>query len=438
MRKITAAAILGMSLLAQLPVHASDFGSLLDKASKLHEEKKKLKEVLNDPTSAKNAVVGGQSQESWLVPKLPGSELKAQRSIDLTRVVLPLSSNLRSDEGNYKQLKLTGEQSVYIYTVPPEVSKSYLKISTQIRQQLATLGFETLWQCDSADKNCGYFFPRRFIFRDRGEDSSKIFQQFDGLDNYVDGNDDYTIYTGRTHRNGQSYFITVVVGPTWNSKVIQYSYEIIKADDPLPPTPGGVPVTAQPAPVPVGVPGSSVGGVKGGLLNGLIAPFPGSQLKAENANDLTRVTIPLSSNQRNDEKNYKRYKLTGEQWVQIYSVPETVSKSYLKVYATIKQQLQAAGFTVLWQCDSADKNCGYFFPRQFIFSERGNDASDIYKKYSLSITNLYDGGSDDYAMITAKTKINGQSYFLFVLVGSDKTVEYSYELIKADEPTAVQ
>lgn len=411
------------TLLAQ-PAFAADGMDFFNKANKLLEEKKKLKEKVSGDNLKRGSEVEGL-RETKLVAKYPGSILTAQQTNDLTRVVLPLSSNLRSDTKNYKKLKLTGEQSVYIYNVPEDVSKSYFKVFGVLKENLKDAGFKALWECDSADKNCGYFFPRQFIFTDRGEDSSQIFRKFDGIDNFVDGSSDYAIYTGKVLRKGQNYFITMIVAK-YRSEV-QYSFEIVKADDPMQDEDGDSSQTGA-GETPVSNNPKAQSGI-----HSLISKFPGSTLNAESTNDLTRVVFPLSSNLRSDEENYKKLKLTGEQHVQIYEVPASVSKSYLKVFAQLKQNLVSEGFETLWQCDSADKNCGYFFPRRFIFSDRGEDASEIYRKFN-GLDNFVDDSSD-YAIYTGKIVYKGQSYFILVIVGKYRSdVAYSIEVVKADDP----
>lgn len=423
--------LLLLSTLAAQPVLAADGLDFLSKANKLMEEKKKLKEKVSEAMESpseslkKGSEVEG-SQESKLVAKYPGSVLKAQQTNDLTRVVLPLSSNLRSDSKNYKKLKLTGEQSVYIYDVPTDVSKSYFKVFNKLKENLQEAGFKSLWECDSADKNCGYFFTRQFVYTDRGEDSSKIFRGFDGLDNFVDDNSDYAIYTGKTVRKNQTYFVTVIVGQ-YRSKV-QYSFEIVKADDPMQDSEDNT--QADTGGNDSGEPPKAESGI-----HGLVKKFQGSNLKAEYTNDLTRVVFPLSSNLRDAPETYKKLKLTGEQHVQIYDVPVSVSKSYFKVLTQLKQNLTASGFETLWQCDSADSNCGYFFPRRFIFSDRGEDASDIYRKFD-GLDNFVDG-STDYGIYTGKIIYKNQSYFILVIVGNYRSeVRYSIEIMEADDPLA--
>ncbi|GGY74343.1 hypothetical protein GCM10011613_19670 [Cellvibrio zantedeschiae] len=413
--------ILLLSIFSIQPALAADGLDFLNKANKLLEEKKRLKEKASEG-SRKNSLEG--AQESRLVAKYPGSILNAQQTNDLTRVVLPLSSNLRSDTKNYKKLKLSGEQSVYIYDVPTDVSKSYFKVFNTLKENLKEAGFKNLWECDSADKNCGYFFPRQFVFTDRGEDSSKIFNAFDGLTNFVDGNSDYAIYTGKTLHRNQTYFITLIVGQ-YSSKV-QYSFEIVKADDPMQDA-GDDSTTGDTA---AETPRDDK--LKPGLG---VAFFPGAKITAEHSNDLTRVVFPISGNLRNQEENYKKLKLTGVQQVQIFNIPANVSKSYLKVLSQMKQNLVSSGFEILWQCDSADNNCGYFFPRRFLFTERGKDASDIYHKFS-GVDNFTDGNSD-YGIVTAKVKYNNQTCFALLIVGSySSEVQYSLEFLVGDDPTA--
>lgn len=417
-----------LSIFAIQPAVAADGMDFLGKASKLLEEKKKLKEKLTGENLKGGSEVEG-AQESKLVAKYPGSTLKAQQTNDLTRVVLPLSSNLRSDKTNYKKLKLTGEQSVYIYTVPEDVSKSYFKVFGALKENLKEAGFKTLWECDSADKNCGYFFTRQFVFTDRGEDSSKIFNQFDGLTNFVDGDSDYAIYTGKVLRKNQTYFITVIVAK-YRSEV-QYSFDIVKADDPM----KDDEEAAETNTGSTGDTGSTNTPNAQSGIHSIIKKFPGSNLKAESTNDLTRVMFPLSSNLRSAQDNYKKLKLTGEQHVQIYTVPPTVSKSYFKVISQLKQNLAAEGFETLWHCDSADKDCGYFFPRRFIFTDRGEDASEIYRKFD-GLDNFVDDSNVDYAIYTGKILYKNQSYFVLVIVGNYRSeVTYSIEVVKADDPT---
>lgn len=416
--------LLLFSIFTAQPVFAADGLDFLNKANKLLEEKKKLKEKISDNTRG-SSVEG--SQESKLLAKYPGSILKAQQTNDLTRVVLPLSNNLRSDKKNYKKLKLTGEQSVYIYDVPADVSKSYLKVFNTLKENLKEAGFKSLWICDSADNNCGYFFPRQFIYTDRGEDSSTVFRKFDGLDNFVDGDSDYAIYTGKVLRKGQNYFITVIVGQ-YRSEV-QYSFEIVKADDPMQDEEDagadqGNANQGDSTDTPPVKPKSGPG----------VAFFPGAKVVAEHTNDLTRVVFPISQNLYGQEENYKKLKLTGIQQVQIFNVPATVSKSYLKVLTQMKQNLAAAGFETLWQCDSADNNCGYIFPRRFLFTERGQDASEIYRKFN-GVDNFTDGKAD-YGIVTSKLTYNNQTYFALLIVGNYRSeIQYSLEIMKADDPT---
>lgn len=421
--------LLLLSTLAAQPALAADGLDFLSKANKLLEEKKKLKEkvseAMENPSESlkKGSQVDGM-QESKLVAKYPRSILNAQQTNDLTRVVLPLSGNLRSDQNNYRKLKLTGEQSVYIYDVPEDVSKSYLKVFNTLKENLKDAGFKNLWECDSADKNCGYFFPRQFVFTDRGEDSSKIFNAFSGLTNFVDGNADYAIYTGKTIYKNQNYFITVIVGQD-RSKV-QYSFEIVKADDPMQHTDETNTLQENQTAETPKADSTKRPGVG-------VTFFPGAKLTAENSNDLTRVVFPISGNLRNQEENYKKLKLTGVQQVQIFNIPTNVSKSYLKVLTQMKQNLAAAGFETLWQCDSADNNCGYFFPRRFLFTERGKDASDIYHKFN-GVDNFTDGNAD-YGIVTSKIKYNNQTCFALLIVGSyDSEVQYSLEFLVGDDP----
>jgi len=427
------ALLLLLSALAVHPALAADGLDFLNKANKLLEEKRKLKETVSesvqnpDERLKKGSAVEG-SQESKLIAKYPRSILKSQQTNDLTRVILPLSSNLRSDQNNYQKLKLTGEQSVYIYDVPNDVSKSYFKVFNTLKENLKDAGFKGLWECDSADQNCGYFFPRQFIYTDRGEDSSKIFRGFDGLDNFVDGNSDYAIYTGKTLRKNQTYFITVIVGQ-YRSQV-QYSFEIVKADDPMQDSEDTS--AAQPS---ASEHNASEAPKAESGIHALVKKSHGSNLKAEYTNDLTRVVFPLSSNLRDTPETYKKLKLTGEQHVQIYEVPVSVSKSYFKVLTQLKQNLASSGFEALWQCDSADSNCGYFFPRRFIFNDRGEDASNIYRNFD-GLDNFVDG-STDYGIYTGKIVYKNQPYFILVIVGNYRSeVKYSIEIMKADDPLA--
>ncbi len=92
---------------------------------------------------------------------------------DLTH--LPLIANLRGDDSNYRKLKLTGEQEIYIYTVRENISASSLKVFNTLKQNAQ---IELLWKYDSAEDNCSYFFPRQFVFKDRGEDASKTYEKF--------------------------------------------------------------------------------------------------------------------------------------------------------------------------------------------------------------------------------------------------------------------
>jgi hypothetical protein len=416
--------LLLLSTLAAQPSFAGSGMDLFNKASKLIDKQQQLKdsiaEVIENPTEALTQDADLQdAQENNLVAKYPGSLLNAQQNNDLTRAILPLSSNLRSDPKNYKKLQLSGEQSVYLYDVPPEVSKSYFKVFNTLKLNLKAAGFNRLWECDSANKNCGYFFTRQFIFSDRGEDASAIFNKFDNLDNFVDGSSDYAIYTGKTVRQNQSYFVTVIAAQ-YRAKV-QYSIEIMRADDPTPST-----EVARAAPANTSEP---VTGHTDAF--DLVKKFQGANLLAENTNDLTRVTLPLSKNLNDQPDNYKKLKLTGEQQVEIFSVPSNVSKSYLKVLTQLKQNLRSAGFGTLWACDSADKNCGYFFPRRFIFSDRGQDASDIYRKFD-GLENFVDGSSD-YGIVTSNITYNQQTYYALLIVANTRSgVQYSLEIIKPE------
>lgn len=438
MRKYAYLSLFFLSFIAQLVFSShTQAGALefLNKANKLVEEKEKLTKTVNDTLDGKSQPEDtGSSVEGLAEPDIleifPNSQLKAHNLNDLTRTVLPLTANLRGDDSNYRKLKLTGEQEIYIYTVPENISKSYLKVFNALKQNAQDAQIELLWQCDSAEDNCGYFFPRQFVFKDRGEDASKTYKSFRELTNFNGSHADFAIYTGRTKIKKQSYFVTVIAGKAYGSGPVQYSIEIVKADDPLPATKAvenrATNETTESTANNTATTRSS---------NAILKTYPGSKLKAQHTNDLTRVTLPLSANLRDNKDSYKKLKLTGEQSVKIYTVPDTATRSYLKVFTKLHQDLVKAGAKVLWQCDTADKNCGYYFTRKFLFDDRGADASRIFEQ--LGNIKNYDGGAD-YAITTAKLDIKGKTHFVMIIVGKYATttspVEYAYEIVKADDP----
>ncbi len=402
--------------------NALDF---LDKANKLVEEKNKITKTVNDTLNGNNASSNESSvegvEESTLLDKYPGSQLIAHNQNDLTRTVLPLSANLPTDRTNFRKLKLSGEQEVYIYSVPSDVSKSYLKVFNTLKSNATSANFEILWQCDSAENNCGEYLAKQTVYEERGEDASDIYSKLTDLYN-LDRDTDFAMITARTKIRKETYFLFMLVNKYSSSEPVTYSFELVRADDPLKNN-----ITQDTTDK---TQATEIAKPKGNLLQ---VKFPGSKLVAQHSNDLTRVVLPLSANLINNKRSeYKKLKLTGEQYVNIYSVPENISKSYLKTYSAIKQQLQAQGVKILWQCDSAEKNCGELLAKQAIYEERGEDASDIYRKLG-DLYNLIDRHAN-FAMLTGKATIKGKEQYVFVNVMkyTNETVNYSLELIKPE------
>lgn len=415
-------------LCLSLSINTAHAGALefLDKANKLIEEKDKLTKTVNDTVKGKNTHQESDSSvegidDPSLIDKYPRSQLIAHNQNDLTRTVLPLSANLPSDRTHFRKLKLSGEQSVYIYSVPETVSKSYLKVFNTLKQHALDANFEILWQCDSAEKNCGEYLAKQTVYEERGEDASDIYRKLTDLYN-LDDDTVFAMLTARVKTKGKTYFLFMLVNKYRSSEPVTYSFELVQADDPLKNTPKQ---TAEDNATTPTSPQAS-----GNLLQ---VKFPGSQLIAQHNNDLTRVVLPLSANLTSGKRSdYKKLKLTGEQFVNIYSVPEAVSKSYLKTFSSLRQQLLTQGVQVLWQCDSAENNCGEYLAKQAIYEERGEDASDIYRK----LTDLYNLDKDtDFAMLTGKVARKNKEEYLFIIVNkysSSKPVTYSVELIKPE------
>jgi hypothetical protein len=415
-------------LCLSLSINTAYAGALefLDKANKLMEEKEKLTKTVNDTVNGRNSSQETDNsvegiEDPSLIDKYPRSQLIAHNQNDLTRTVLPLSANLPSDRTSFRKLKLSGEQAVYVYTVPEAVSKSYLKVFTTLKNHALDANFEILWQCDSAEKNCGEYLAKQAVYEERGEDASDIYRKLTDLYN-LDDDTDFAMLTARTKVKGQTYFLFMLVNKYSSAKPVTYSFELVQADDPLKNTPKQTAEDHSTTPASSKVPG-----------NLLQVKFPGSQLVAQHTNDLTRVVLPLSANLASGKRSdYKKLKLTGEQFVNIYSVPETVSKSYLKTFASLRQQLLGQGVQVLWQCDSAEGNCGEYLAKQAVYEERGEDASDIYHK----LTDLYNlDKNTDFAMLTGKSVHKNKEEYLFIIVNkynSSKPVTYSIELIKPE------
>lgn len=429
MRKYTFPSLLPIAFISTLAFSTAQVNAfdLLDKANKLVEEKNKLTKTVNDTLKGDTSTPDDSSvegaEDSELLDKYPRSQLIAYNQNDLTRTVLPLSANLPSDRTSFRKLKLSGEQKVYIYSVPAAASNSYLKVFNTLKRNAADANFEILWQCDSAEQNCGQYLAKQAIYEERGEDASDIYHDLTDLYN-LDDDTDFAMLTARTKVRGKPYFLFMLVNKYSSSKPVTYSFELVQADDPL----KGQNNTAH-QDEGENNSASTTAPTKGNLLQ---VKFPGSKLIAKHNNDLTRVVLPLSANLANGKRSeFKKLKLTGEQYVNIYSVPDNVSKSYLKTYSTLKQQLQAQGVKVLWQCDSAEKNCGVQLARQAIYEERGEDASDIYRQ----LADLYnvDRGAD-FAMLTGTLGSKGKEEYVYVNVVKfkNKTVNYSLELIKPE------
>ncbi len=412
-----------------LSINTAYAGALefLDKANKLLEEKERLTKTVKDTVNGEITYEESDSsaegiEDPSLIDKYPRSELIAHNQNDLTRTVLPLSANLPSDRTKFRKLKLSGEQSIYIYKVPETVSKSYLKVFSTLKKNALDANFEVLWQCDSAEKNCGEYLAKQAVYEERGDDASDIYRKLTDLHN-LDDDTDFAMLTARTKLKGQTFFLFMLVNKYSSSNPVTYSFELVQADDPLKKAPTQTGEDNTPGTYPTQSTGEGLQHVK----------LPGSKLIAQHSNDLTRVTLPLSANLTNGKRSeYKKLKLTGEQFVNIYSVPETVSKSYLKTFSTLKQQLVAQNVKVLWQCDSAEGNCGDYLAKQVVYVERGKDASEIYSK----LTDLYNlNKNTDFAMLTGKSTVKNKEEYLFVIVNkysSSNPVTYSIELIKPE------
>ncbi len=163
--------------------------------------------------------------DDFLLGRIPESRLvDSHHNVDIESVYLQGVNSYEEPE-TWREEKVSGENSVFIFEIDDSVKNSTKSIFDSLVAHVNALGAEQAIACSGVARECGFYFPRRLIPNQTRQSYYRAFHSF-----YTLNDGEFYFYSGRLNWEGEQYAIALTVS-RYRQSNIQYALDILREED---------------------------------------------------------------------------------------------------------------------------------------------------------------------------------------------------------------